>query len=58
MMTVNQARECYKDKGYLDLEYIKDRRAYNTLFEADYTMKRRDIDGDIVYCIELERLNH
>ena len=54
-MSVKQAKELYRKHGMLFLDDEDGKEAYDVLYNAGYTMKKRG-DGEVAYCIELERM--
>lgn len=53
---VKQAIDLYKKQGLLMLDDEDDKKAYDTLHNAGYTMKK-NMAGDVAYVIELERMH-
>ena len=54
-MSVNRAKNLYKKNGMLFLDTDEGKNAYDALYNAGYTMKKKP-NGDVAYCIELEKL--
>lgn len=53
-MTVQQAKDLYKKHGMLFMDDEEGAKAFDVLYNAGFTMKKKD---DVAYCVELERMN-